>query len=233
VEENGSYFITETQKDIARVHQIDQGLLEGLWNQFDGIQRTVDMLALDWVLENQSFPRQMEGIHISPFYERDPLRDDHGGRHMRSGFTIDIIFRLDDLIPGQILIDTRNESGKGFQLSTTNEETIRLALCDGRTSSTWDCDKGTIQAGRKHYLSVIIDGGPKIIMFVTDGILNDGGDNRQYGWGRFNPFLQDVNGADQWIIGKNLQGDITRIMVYNRALKISEAIGNYKYHINQ
>src|SRR5262249_61846335 len=33
VEDGGKYFLTETQKDIARVHEIDQTLLEGMWGQ--------------------------------------------------------------------------------------------------------------------------------------------------------------------------------------------------------
>jgi len=33
IEENGRYWITETQKSVARVHEIDKALLEGLWNQ--------------------------------------------------------------------------------------------------------------------------------------------------------------------------------------------------------
>ena len=79
-------------------------------------------------------------------------------------------------------------------------------------------------------MSVIVDGGPKIIMFMVDGILCDGGDDRQFGWGRFRPYLQEVNGASNWTLGKNLNGEIVKIMVYSRALKVSEAIGNYHFY---
>ena len=153
--------------------------------------------------------------------------------HIRSGFTFDIGFRLDDLEPGQVLIDTRNEFGKGLQLITTHEKTIRLSMSDGRTTSIWDCDKGMLEAGKDHYMSVIVDGGPKIIMFLMDGVLCDGGDDRQFGWGRFNPYLQEVNGSDNWTLGKNLNGEIVMIKVYSRTLKVSEAIGNFNHHINR
>ena len=33
VESGGAYFVTETQKTIARVHRIDPSLLEGMWRQ--------------------------------------------------------------------------------------------------------------------------------------------------------------------------------------------------------
>jgi hypothetical protein len=228
VEEDGKYFLTETQKDIARVHEIDRGLLEGLWNQFTNRQRTLEGLAADWQLEDQRFPLQKEGIRFAPFYGRDSKKADHGGKHIRSGFAIDIAFRLDDLGPDQILFDTRNEFGQGLKLYITEEETLRFCMSDGRSTSVWDCDRGMLQSGKEHYVSIIVDGGPKIIMFVIDGLLNDGGDERQFGWGRFNPYLQDVNGNEEWILGTNLNGVITEFAVYNRAIKVSEATGNYK-----
>ena len=152
---------------------------------------------------------------------------------IRSGFSLDIAFRLDDLGPGQILIDTRNEFGKGLLLFTTDEKTMRLSMSDGRTTSTWDCDKGMLEPGRDHYMSVIVDGGPKIIMFVIDGILCDGGEDRQFGWSRFNPYLHEVNGAANWTMGKHLNGEITMLNVYTRALKVSEVIGNFNHYVNK
>jgi hypothetical protein len=231
VEDDGQYYITETQKDMARVHRIDPGLLEALWKQFDNREKTVDSLQLDWHFVDDTFPLQKDSIRFEPFYGRDPDRDDHGGRHIRSGITFDIAFRLDELGPGQILVDTRNESGKGLLLSTTEEGTIRLHLSDARTVSAWDCDAGMLTAGMDHYMSVIVDGGPKIILFIIDGILNDGGDHRQFGWGRFNPYIHEVNGAAKWTLGKNLNGTIMQMRFYNRALKVSEAIGNYNHYL--
>jgi hypothetical protein len=39
---------------------------------------------------------------------------------------------------------------------------------------------------------VTVDGQARIITFVVDGVLNDGGAARQYGWGRIDPALGDV-----------------------------------------
>ena len=98
---------------------------------------------------------------------------------------------------------------------------------DGKTQSVWSCDEGLIKPGQDHHVSVIVDGGPRIIAFVVDGILNDGGDTRQFGWGRFNPYLQSVSGAKELQIGTSINGTINWVNVYDRALRISEAIGNY------
>ena len=109
---------------------------------------------------------------------------------------------------------------------------MRISLNDGRTVSTWECDPGLLEAGKEHFLSIIIDGGPKVILLVVDGILNDGGDYRQFGWGRFSPTLQDVNGSKEWSIGNSLDGKIHEIRVYSRAITVSEAIGNYRSQTN-
>jgi len=42
IEENGSYWVTETQKVVARVHSVDAELLNGLWNQ--GNNKTISIL---------------------------------------------------------------------------------------------------------------------------------------------------------------------------------------------
>ncbi|MFH1922388.1 MAG: LamG-like jellyroll fold domain-containing protein, partial [Planctomycetota bacterium] len=41
IEQDGRYWITETQKTIARVHEIDKNLLEGLWSQGETNSGTV------------------------------------------------------------------------------------------------------------------------------------------------------------------------------------------------
>jgi hypothetical protein len=231
LEDGGDYYITETQKDIARIHRLDTAVLQALWNQPYNQKKTTDGLEAEWLLEDARFPVKKEGVVFDPFYVHDPGRDDHGGMHIRSGFTIDLSFRLDDLGSGQMMIDTRNESGKGLLLSTTSGGTVRLSMGDGRTISTWDCEPGLLTAGEEHYLSVIVDGGPKMILFVVDGILNDGGDQRQFGWGRFNPYLQEVNGKRYWTLGNKLSGEIRHMRIYKRALSVSEAIGNYRYYL--
>jgi hypothetical protein len=71
-----------------------------------------------------------------------------------------------------------------------------------------------------------VDGGPKIITWVIDGVLNDGGEQRQFGWGRFSPTFRDANGAAQLRLPQ--KGAIQRLRIYSRALRTSEAVGNYR-----
>jgi len=182
VEEKGRYFITETQKTIARVHEIDAGLLEGVWNQFDRKVVARNGLKLEW----------KGGTPTVTMPRLPDLRE--GG-----GFSIDMWVKFRELSEGQTLLDTRISGGKGMALTTSDRFTLRLTLNDGKTPSAWDSDPGThagtLRTDEWQHIAVIVDGGPKIITFVIDGVLNDGGAARQYGWGRFDPALSDVNGA--------------------------------------
>lgn len=232
IEDKGNYYITETQKDVARIHQIDEKLLEGLWNQFNYNQRTIDGIICEWSYNSSVFPQTIDIPSLPDFYKRDHSKADLSGIHLRNGFSVDIRVNLENLNVNQILLDARDSSGKGWYLSTTSYGTIQISLNDGRTQSVWDCDKNQLSPDKDHYISVIVDGGPKIIAFVVDGILNDGGDTRQFGWGRFNPYLQSVSGAKQLIVGKEINGIIKNVCIYNRAITISEAIGNYKSNLN-
>lgn len=227
VEDIGNYYVTETQKDIARVHQIDKNLLEGLWTQFSNDEKATEGIVDEWKYNGEGFPQSIKAPSFSNFYQRDPTKADLGGKHIRNGFTLEFQFNLENLEANQILLDARDSSGKGWAVSTTSNKTLQLSLNDGRTQSVWDCDKNILKSNSTHYVSIIVDGGPKIISFVIDGLLNDGGDTRQFGWGRFNPYLQSVNGSKDLVIGKEIKGIIHSVNIYNRAITFSEAIGNY------
>ena len=227
-EDKGKYFITETQKDIARVHEIDEALLNKVWNQLDNNNEVAkDGIILDLKFKGEKFPQVVKAPDLPEFHQRDRNKSGYGGMHLRNGFTIDIAFNLETLAENQILLDARNSFDIGWVLYTTKDKTLKISFNDGRTQSAWACDKNFLQAGKNHYVSIIVDGGPKIIAFVVDGIFNDGGDDRPFGWGRFNPYLRSASGAAELEIGKDIKGTINKVSVYNRALTISEAIGNY------
>lgn len=230
VEESGEYYVTETQKDVARVHRIDPQLLDLLWKQFDlkGIAENGLVLSLDET--DGQVPNSAEMPSLRRFVERDRKRKDYGTKDLRTGFSLDVWFQLESLEPGQALLDNRNEAGKGVALVTTEKETIEIVLNDGRTDNRWDCDPGLIEPNTLHHLVVTVDGGPKIITFVVDGKLCDGADHRQFGWGRFSPHLSDVIGANTLRIGPNPEpkGPVKSLRIYDRCLLTSEAIGNYR-----
>lgn len=134
---------------------------------------------------------------------------------LHDGFTIDMKIRLDDFEPGQTLLECCSKVGAGWSVTTGDRETIRIELDDGRHApEAWSTDPGLLQAGHTHHVTFIVDGGPNLILVVVDGILCDGGEDGQRGWGRFSRHLTDLGGRQSTL----------RIA---RPLRVSEAIGIY------
>jgi hypothetical protein len=215
VEDGGRYFVTETQKDVARVHEIDPTLLEGLWSQRE--RKSVSRGGL--VLETTGdAPMPVLG----DFYRRSQ-RLDLGKDDLRAGFSLEVWLDAGPGASGQVLLDNRTADGRGFALTMAPRNAVELILNDGRSESRWTSDPETVAPGRVHHVVAIVDGGPKVITFVTDGMLNDGGEHRQFGWGRFNPNLRGTAGAERLRVAPAVR----RVRVYSRYLRASEAIAAF------
>ncbi len=209
IEQDGRYWVAETNKSVARIHEIDKTLLEGLWNQESNKQRAGGNLLLEWRSgETGGAPVLPRAIDLA----------------QSSGITLDCWVRLDDLAAGQVLVDCQGTGGKRVSLTTINDGAVRLELSDGTTTVAWDCDPGLLQAGKLHHIVATADVGPKIITFVVDGVFCDGGQHRQYGWGRWNGNLGTVLKAGPLAAGPSLKS----LRVYDRYLRTSEAVGNFQ-----
>ena len=226
IEENGNYYFTETQKDIARVHPIDPDFLELLWGQFDHLSGTKEGLKLDWKPQGETLPQTHPAPQMPMFRVRDTNSHDFRGKNLRNGFTIELGFSLSDMEEGQVMLDARDPAGKGWWVGVSQRETLEFHMNDGQTKAMWDCDPGMLEANKEHRVSIIVDGGPKIITFVVDGVLNDGGNSRQFGWGRFSPFFQSASGSSELKLGTKINGKLNHVRFFDRAIKVTEAIAN-------
>ncbi len=220
-EPDGSLFITETQKTVARVHDVPSGIVDGLLRQWDNAEITRDGLLLELTGD---LPETVEMPKLPEFTARDGAGADYGTKRLRTGFTLDLRLRLEDLTPGQVLLDSRDESGQGIALVTSQRGTVELVMRDRWSECRWDTDPGAVQAGEETHVTAIVDGGPAIISFVVDGVLCDGGEQRQFGWGRFTPHLYDLTGGPNLRIAEQVRA----LRIYDRALRTSEAVGNWR-----
>ena len=224
VEEGGKYFLTETQKDVARVHEISPALLEGLWNQFQAAAVPRSGLVLELTGNLPSTAQAPD----PPAFVRRTRRADYGSEDTGGGFSLALWVRLNSVKPDQWLVDNRTAGGRGYALRTTAERSVEIVLDDGRTQNRWASDPGSLAAGRAQHIVAIVDGGPRIVSFVIDGELNDGGEARQFGWGRFSPHLRSAAGLPELRIGRNLDGQVLSLRLYNRYLRTSEAVAAFR-----
>lgn len=133
VEDNGQFFITETQKSIARVHEIDPVVLDRVW----------------------------------------------GRTSTRPGVTIEFKLRLKELSSGQTILEAPD-----FRLATGDRFNLKLSLGGLVAESDPGLHPGTLKVNTWHHVAINIDPGPGIVSFVIDGVRNDGGPIRQFGWTR-------------------------------------------------
>jgi len=211
VEQNGKFWIFETQKTTARVHAIDTDLLEGMWNQANA-----KLLIKDGLV----FKKSNKGKNKK--YMLPVLPDLNEG-----GFSIDLWLSLNDVKAGQKLLDNRDSKGKGILITTTDKQSIKLQIGDGSITANLESDSGLLTKNKLHHVVFVVDGAPNIITAVIDGKLCDGGREKEYGWGRFSDKLMDVNSSEKLRLSSDFKGKIEEIRVYNRYLTTSECISNF------
>jgi len=216
IEQDGKYWVSETQKADARIHEIDPALFKGMWAQLDGKGTvTQDGLVLD-----------LEGAAASvPEVKMPKLPDLSKG----GGFSIDLTINFkDNKQLSQLVIDSRDAKGRGIAIGVDTNGTLNIDFSDGTHSGRWTTDPGLLKEGQTHHVTAIVDGGPNIITFVVDGKLCDGGESRPFGWGRFDPKIGDINGSETLRLAPSFDGEILGLRIYDRYLRTSEAVSNYQ-----
>ncbi len=222
IEDDGRFFISATNKREARVAAIDPALLDGLFRQESLREVASQGLVLAAVgATEMARPRPMPR-----------LPNLAGG----GGFSIEVAFTAASRRAGQVLVDSRDEKGAGVRLVTGGQGEVQLELSDGKNTFAWASDAGLLRAGARHHVVFSVDGGPKLVSVVVDGRLGDGGTARAFGYGRFvapakagpDAALGDVSGGASLRVAPAFDGEIAVLRIYDRALRTSEAIGNFR-----
>lgn len=221
IEQDGKYWITETNKVDARVHEIPNAFLNTLWSQFEIDEVEKNDLVAAW--EKDEIPEQGElkvPSNIGDTYE--------------NGFTLDFRLILANLNPGQLIMSSKDENGKGIELKTGNFGAIEITMTDGEQTDSWSSDPGLVKAnGVEHCISVTVDNGPRIVQFVINGIVNNGRECRQFGWGRYTAGMNNIRFntiETHKMAGEsvNIHSKITNLRLYNQPLMNTKIIGNHR-----
>ncbi|QEM12039.1 sialidase family protein [Mucilaginibacter rubeus] len=213
IEQEGKYFITETQKNTARVHEISPLLLNDLW-----YQRFRKEKVTRGLINEYEAPNDLTLPSNNKFF---PSLENNGG------FTVDFFVTLNNLNSVGHILTNSTGNGPGLDIATTNNGTIAISLNDGVKSVSLETDKGTIVPNKLHHVAFVVDGGANIIMAMVDGKLCDGGANAPAGWTRFFG-INNINTDSPVTFGKNLDGTISNLKIYSRALRTSELVSNYR-----
>lgn len=214
IEEGGRYWLTETTKDRAGVHEIPASFLEALWRQpqYAGVSR--DELRIEVHAQVQAQALRERTLPLS------------GPLDVGRGLSLDFWIRFDEFKAGQVIFDARNAAGEGL-LVETGVDTIRARFTDGTGTVAWESDADKFAPGRSRHVVLSIDPGPRIATFVIDGKLSDGAGRGQFGWQRYAHEMRNVAGIERVAIGPKLAGEVLAIRCYERTLGTSEAVSHF------
>jgi hypothetical protein len=220
IEQDGRYWITETNKEQAMCHEVDKQFFQNLWNQFQAKTLATKELVIndtgDAIIGKQyTLPKAIE-----------PAKDE--------GFTIDLVADITRLRQGEIILQSSDSSGRKVKLEMGPNYALTFSMSDGAKTTSWSSDGGVIQFHGTSKISVIVDFRAKIISYVINGIFNDGGKERMYGWGRLDATMGPVS-SDKLKIGTIRTGGehreknkIQTFRFYDRPLTVSECVGNQR-----
>lgn len=195
-----------------------------LWNQGDNPKRITDGLLLE-----------LTGESCRP--GKEFTMPDLGKLSQGEGFSFEIYIQPLNMNKNRILIDTRRKENKGYGTSAhfagnglfvkiLKSGALEFLMDDGRSPLLWSSGKGLIKNGKVNHIVINVDAKSKIITFIINGELWDGGE-RPFGYARFNPFMYDVNGEKTVSFSKKFTGRVAAFRIFNRFLFTSEAISNY------
>ncbi|MDP6629397.1 MAG: exo-alpha-sialidase [Kiritimatiellia bacterium] len=251
IEVDDRIFFTETQKDVARVHELEPRLLQAMWSQHENREVATEGLVLDLSAQSCSAGAEIDMPTLPTLHDRAASYVDAGtgatiqadsprAVECRGGFALELRVRFDDLAPWQILFDSRGPEGRGLLVQLTDRETLKLTIIsrawgqpgslagNGMAESACECDSSLLETNKDHQILFNIDAGPKLMTVMVDGVLCDGGADRQFGWSRFHPALMHPNGAERATIAPSLHGTLLGLRLYNRYLFTSEGVGNWR-----
>ncbi len=220
VEQDGRYWVTETNKEHGRCHEIPAAFFNTLWSQFDINEVCKKGLILS-AGEKEVIPGKE--IQVPSFKQTEYAQ----------GFTIDIVASICDLRPGQEILSVRDQSGKTIQITTEDFGAIGMKVSDGQNVYKFVSDAGIIKAFGDNSVSISLDNNSRIVQFVINGIVNDGDNYRQFGWSRFNGNI-DQFGPAVMKTGSLITGQlrprsaVKLVRIYNHPLLNTEIIGNHR-----
>ena len=185
-EDGSEIYLTETQKAQARVHRLSEPLVRALRAGADGF----DARAIRAEAIQVSLSKGAKLPALPAFVSRAPILP-YGTNNRRAGFAIEFTFA--PLLPGWTgtLLESWHPANGGIVIECVQGDVIQARLSDGRSEWAWKSDafKST---GGEHHVVINVDGGPCIITFFVDGVFSDGGEVRQFGWGRFSPYFRGL-----------------------------------------
>lgn len=221
LEHNGTHLFTETEKATARLHTIPDNLVQALSAQSEdrirGISELVPLLVWTESGKNSSKTVKMPKL---PTFVTASKESPNPGICLRNGFCIRLEISFSKA-EDQVVFCNKGNDGSQIRLEYSTDKTLRIFLCDGQNTVYWESDR-LEPSPSKRSVTINIDGASKTLVFFCDGILLDGGEHRQYGWGRVCPNYRNIFQGKNIEIFNSISFRLHSLTFYDRILTSAE-----------
>lgn len=221
IEHDGVHLFTETQKCAARIHEMPEALMDAM--SADPARRAARLEGLvplvEWSGAGEGSSRlPMPELPAMVVRSADPP---YGGLRLRSGFCIDLEIEVLEVGCCVTLAESAGADGRFFRLEWTSRGTLRVELHDGQTLVAWESDPVPALPAC-HRFAINVDGATNTITFFRDGCIDDGGDDRQFGWGRISPHFRNTCTGPTLEIPGHPGARLTSLAILPRPLTAAE-----------
>lgn len=217
-QEGSDYYLTETQKSIARLHLINGKLLKSLWQQ-----GTIKSHSRKNLITNLSSRKLAEISGSNYVYSRGEVK-------LNTGLTINLNLNLRSFSShGQNIISFLSDNKKDtlIRIRTSFQNTIEVDVCNsGRVLTTFYLDNNLIKLNSPLFVSISMDSNSRILTAMVNGILCNGHGNRAYGW-VIVPGIFNFGEVSANISILPFDGKLNNLQIYNRALTTGEMLSEY------
>lgn len=221
VEEDGRMYLSETQKATARVHLVPGKIAQALRLGKDAFS-AVDLRA-EAVLTCSPQDFEEAALPELPHFLGLAKESPYGYVDRRQGISLELNLDVSVLDRDTTLFAAWHPAYGGVRVDWCEAGCLEIRLSDGRSEVIWSSDAGSLLNQPSNHVVIIVDGGPKIISFIVNGMLCDGGTQRQFGWGRFSPHFRGVIWKGPLEFTSEGRAAVKQVAIYPRALLATEA----------
>ncbi len=212
VEHGGKWLITETQKQIARIHTVSDRLQHALLHQ-DTVSARLEGISMA-ELGSEGMPMQTYSkVNQSDRTEWKEIIEGAGTTWLIEG----------EFKAGETLLSAFDRRRGGFRVVANGDGTLTCFAAGEAANFTVE---GSINVcdGKKHHIVWITDAEACISYLVVDGIFDNGGDAFECGWKFVPRQLSFIRGVRNISFGES----VSNVRLIPNSILTYDAIGDYR-----
>jgi hypothetical protein len=213
--DGSNYYLTETQKTIARLHAISSDLLNSLWSQGSiNTHSTQNMIAA-------LSAGQIKSGNSSTL-----------SGNLTTGITMNLSLNVTSFTnSGQTILSflAADRTDTLIKVRASSQRTIEVDVYNaGQLLTTFYCDNNLIKLNSPLFISISIDPNSRVLTAMINGVLCDGynNNNRISGW-VIVPVSFNFSALSNYMYISGFNGSLNSLQIYNRPMTTGQMLSEY------